>query len=154
MHRILNSLLFCLPLAAACSSPDPQPGPEVSFGVLQDVLGTEGPGRDLIGTLPANFVVGDAPAADFLLERRAQRAAEADAARLITIIDVSRLTSMDRTSLADRLLEPALEAGGPVLLDAAGSTCNSLRAGRPGIWMIWVGADGRITAHENLVPAK
>lgn len=152
--RIPSLLLLTLPFAASCSSPDPQPGPEVSFGILQDVLGVEGPGRDLIGSLPANFLVGDAPAADFLLERRAQRASAAGDARLITILDVSRLSSLDRTALADRLLEPALERGGPVLLDALGATCGSLRAGRPGIWMVWVDVDSRIVADESLKPGK
>lgn len=154
MLRITSLLLFGLPFVASCSSPDPLPGPEVSFGVLHDALGGEGPGLELTGSLPATFLVGDAPAADFLMERRAQHAAAAGADRMVTILDVSRLTDLDRTALTDSLLEAALEAGGPVLLDAAGATCVSLRSGRPGVWLIWVDAASRITASESLAPAK
>lgn len=154
MPRIPLLLLFSLPCVASCSSPDPLPGPEVSFGVLYDALGGEGPGLELTGSLPATFLVGDAPSADFLMERRAQRAAAAGSDRTVTILDVSHLTDLDRTALTDSLLEPALEVGGPVLLDPVGGTCASLRSGRPGIWLVWVDAASRITANESLAPAK
>jgi len=153
MLRIQLLLLCILPAAASCSSPDPV-GPEVSFGVLQDALGGSGPGRELAGSLPASFLVGDAPAADFLMEVRAQQAAAAGAERLVTILDVSRLSDLDRTSLTDRLLEPALSDGGPVLLDADGATCLSLRGGRPGAWMVRVDAASRIAGSESLAQVK
>lgn len=148
--RLSLLVLIVFASAAACSSPDPQPGPEVSFGVLQDVLAGEGPGRDLAGPLPAAFLVGDAPAADFLLQRRGEQAAAASAERWITLIDVSRLSSMDRTALGDRLLEPALESGGPILLDAAGLSCAALRAGQPGVWLVRLDSASRIVASESL----
>lgn len=149
--RAAGAILACAALAGACSSPDREPGALVVFGPLEDVLGGAGDGAALAGPLPAEFLVGDAGQVEVLLGHRARlAAAAADGARRNTVVDVSRLAALDRTALADGLLEAALEDGGPILLDPSGATAASLRAGQPGPRRVRLDAAGRIAGSEEL----
>ncbi len=139
--------------AGACSSPDPEPGPLVQWGELEDVLAGAGPGAERVAPLPAEFLVGEAAQAELLLQHRGRFGADQSDPHLRTVLDVSQLAALDRTALTDRLLEAALDPGGPILLDRSGATARSLRAGLPGARRVRVDAASRIVANAPLSPS-
>lgn len=154
--RPLRHAAACAALAifaGACSSPDPEPGQLVQWGELEDVLAGDGPGVERAGPLPAEFLVGEAAQAELLLQHRERLGADQGELRLRTVLDVSQLAPLDRTALTDRLLEAALDPGGPILLDRSGATARSLRAGLPGARRVRVDAASRIAANAPLTPA-
>lgn len=135
-------------LACGCSSADP--GPELQFGELVEVLGERVPGASLLGAEGAAFLVGEGSLADALLAARAAWRPQEPEEPLRTIFDVSRMDALERAALSDRLVEPALEGPGPLLLDEAGATSAALRQGRAGMHLVRVGADRRIRDAREL----
>lgn len=150
----LPVLLACLLGAASCNSADPEPGPEVRFGELIDVLGTNVPGDSLIGDEPVSFLVCDAQAADEALAFRARWDAAAGDGDLDTIFDVAPLGALERASFAERMIEPALAGPGAIYLDPSGATAAALRQRHPGTRLVRVGPDRRIRTAQEIVPAR
>lgn len=136
--------------SGACSSPDRDSGPLVSFGALEDVLEGAVAPESWTAQLPADFLVGDAAAAALLVEQRAILADSSPETHRFTVVDVSRLAVLDRTACQDALLEPALAEGGPILLDATGATAAALRMGRSGAHLVRVSGAGRIASAADL----
>ena len=150
----LPLLLACLLGAASCNSADPEPGPEVRFGELIDVLGATIPCDSLIGDDPVSFLVCDAQVADEALAFRARWDAAAGDGELDTIFDVAPLGALERASFAERMIEPALAGPGAIHLDESGATADSLRQGHPGTRLVRVGPDRRIRTTREIVPAR
>ncbi|MDA1259060.1 MAG: hypothetical protein O3A20_00400 [Planctomycetota bacterium] len=114
MRNFIQSLI---PLAllwgtAACNSADPEPGPEVVFGTLVEILGDSTPGAALVANQPASFLVCDVSAAEHALRFRAQWSSDLHDSELNTIFDVSPFGALERASFGDLLMEPALESPG------------------------------------------
>ncbi len=146
MRIPLSLLLLASLLVPACSSSAPLP--VVDFGTIVDAFGEEGPILELVDGLPAHFLVGDAAQVSSVLEARANLAAENQTAN--TLIQCSTLNDLDFTGVSDRVLEAALEDGGPILLDREGGTANSLRQGDPGLLWVAVDEDGHIVESKPL----
>jgi hypothetical protein len=138
--------------AASCNSADPEPGPEVRFGELLDVLGASVPGDALIGDAPISFLVCDAQAADDALRFRAQW--DAGAGELNTIFDVVPLGALERAAFGERMIEPALAGPGAIYLDASGTTAAALRQRHPGTHLVRVSPDRRIRATQEILPGR
>ena len=145
----LRSAAFAMSLLAAvagCSS-SPEP-PAASLGQVVDVLAGDGPAAELAGGLPARFLTGTAAEIDALL---AKRGALAAGEPFSTLVDCGGMAALESTALSDRLLETALEDGGPILLDLDGATSESLRGvGAVGLLMVSVDEHARIVERAVL----
>lgn len=150
----LPLVFACLLGAASCNSADPEPGPEVRFGELLDVLGASVPGDSLIGDTPVSFLVCDAQAADDALRFRAQWEAADGDGELDTIIDVAPLGALERAAFGERMIEPALAGPGAIYLDPSGTTAAALRQRHPGTRLVRVGPDRRILTTEEILPGR
>jgi len=130
-----------------CSSSTPLPS--VTFGPVQDVLsGEEGPALDIIGGLPAVFLVGESTQFDQLIAARAAQAQEASPAAVL--IACRGMNDLDFTAFSDRAFDAALDDGGNILLDRKGSTASSLRQGSQEALQVSVDKDGAIAAVRAL----
>lgn len=124
----------------------------LQLGELLEVLGEPVSAAELIGPSGAIFLVGEGADAASILAARADWRPETEPARLNTVLDVSRLGELDRASLGDRLIEPALDGKGPIFLDASGVTAGALRQGRPGTHLVELDAERRVTAAREVRP--
>lgn len=148
-------LLFaCLLAVPACTSADPEPGPEVRFGELLDVLGEKVQGSSLIAATPVSFLVCDVQAADGALNFRALWSEESGEGPLSTIIDASPLGTLERAAFGERMIEPALESAGGIYLDESGATAAALRQRHPGTHLVRVGPDRRILSSREILPGE
>jgi len=143
--RLAAPAMLGIALACGCSS-SPEP-PPAALGTVFDVLAGDGPAAELAGGLPAMFLTGPAATVDDLL---AKRTALAATAHFSTLVDCGGMAALDSTALADRLLEAALEDGGPILLDLEGSTSRSLRGlHAQGLVMVSVDAESRVVSVQQ-----
>lgn len=132
--------------AASCSSAEAPPA--IALGELSEILGETVSGADLVGSEGALFLVGDGADERAVLAFRGGW--KDDAGELNTILDVSRLDDLERASLGDRLIEPALDGRGPIFLDAAGGTAGALRQGRPGTHLVGLDGERRIVSTREV----
>jgi len=149
--------LFILLLGAtfgilACAGPavDPNARP-VQIGSAEDALEGEGRIAELVGGLPALFLVGTGQDSKALLAMRQRLASDVGDGGLVTLIDVSSLDELQQLEISDIALEAALEEGGPILLDRLGSSAQSLLAGRTEPWLACVSSDFQV--HDEANPA-
>lgn len=148
MRHAVPVLALLAASAFSCSSAEPPP--EVHLGELVEVLGDPMPASVLLGPAGAAFVVGGAGETDALLAFRAAWRPAGSLAPLHAVLDVSQLSALDRTSLGDRLIEPALDGAGPIFLDLSGATAGALRDGRPGLHYVELDAERRVRAAREV----
>jgi len=133
--------VLCAATFLGCSSSAPLP--TVAFGTVQDALsGDEGPTLDLIGGLPAVFLVGESAQFEQLMAARAAQAQEASPAAIL--IACPGMNDLAFTAFADRAFDASLDDGGSILLDREGSTATSLRQGSQETLRVRVDEDGMI----------
>lgn len=144
------SLTLLLAPFAACSSAEPPPALEL--GELLEVLGDPLPATSLIGADGAAFLVGEGSESESVLAVRDGWLPQGPRTSLHTVLDVSRLADLERASLGDRLIEPALDGRGPIFLDASGVTSSALRGGRPGIHLVELDSERRVISAREEQP--
>ncbi len=143
LHVLVLLLFAGGSFLGSCGCSSSQPVLRVAIlGTVTDVLGEAGPAARLAGGLPAAFLVGDASSVEELLQRRSDLAATEG--RLATVVDCSSLDELARTALTDQLTDPALDDGGPILLDFDGGTAHSLSDGAPGVLLVHLDAEGKV----------
>ncbi|MEZ6015094.1 MAG: hypothetical protein R3F49_08275 [Planctomycetota bacterium] len=127
----------------APAAPEP-----LALGRVLDVLGDEVPALEFGAGPPAEFCAGEARHVDELLAARAGQ-------MIPTVIDVSTLDPIARETLQSRLVEAALDDGGPIAIDVSGATVRALEGPLDGAVRVTVGADGVLVSRAPLAtPAK
>ena len=128
----LGMLAFAV-MVACRSAPkrDAKAPPPVSLGHAADAFGVRGTVAELLGGLPATVLVGGGEDLDSLLDARRALAGAPGGATLALLVDVSALGPVERATTRDRLVEAALEPGGPVLIDERGGAVGDLADGPP-----------------------
>lgn len=151
LARLFLLALTSLPLAACGAVAVAPNARDVQFATVEEVFEGSGDALALSGELPLVFLVGDAASVDDLLAAREDLVGEFGTEALVTVINLESLDSLQRTSMADRALEAALDVEGPVLLDDTGATARSLTGGSPGLRLVRVD-EGLLVTDELELP--
>lgn len=155
--RNASSLLLALAITvggAGCSTTEPEPGPEVSFGTLLEVLGDPIQAATLVSDEPASFLISDVGDLQRAMEFRSAWQERSPAATLNTVFDVSPIGALERAAFGDDLIDSALDGSGRIFLDESGQTAASLRQHHPGTHLVLVGPDRRIRSTQEILPAE
>ncbi len=133
----------------SCAAPQAEDR-AVALGVVEIAGDKKGPAAELVGGLPASFLVGSGNDVEIILKERTRLHAAWPKAKVGIVVDGAGLDALKLTALSDRLVEASLDDGGPILLDRAGDTARSLRDGAVGIFLVRLNTESRVAKSVSL----